>query len=130
MSDANEALAEVRGWLCDNLSSGDAGKVCGMLSSVSRRINELEAENAELKKAMDFQALELGCMTDNRDVLHVENTKLREMVEAVIQCAGVAKRDKGCDACPMYDKSKAISIKSEWCRLRPTLREMGIEVDV
>ena len=50
MSDANKALAEVRGWLCDNLGSGDAGKVCGMLSVVSRRINELEAENAKLRE--------------------------------------------------------------------------------
>ena len=49
MSDANMALAEVRSWLCDNLGSGDAGKVCGMLSVVSRRINELEVENAKLR---------------------------------------------------------------------------------
>jgi len=40
----------------------------------------LEAENAELRKAMDFQALELGCMTDNRDVLYVENKNLRELI--------------------------------------------------
>ena len=50
MSDANKALAEVRGWLCDNLGSGDAGKVCGMLSVVSRRINEIEDENAKLRE--------------------------------------------------------------------------------
>lgn len=48
MSEASEALAEVRGWLCDNLSSGDAGKACGMLSAVSRHIAELEDENAKL----------------------------------------------------------------------------------
>lgn len=50
MSTANEALADVRGWLCDNLSDGEAGKVCGMLSVVSRRISELEAENAKLRE--------------------------------------------------------------------------------
>lgn len=50
MSAASEALADVRGWLCDNLSEGDAGKVCGMLSVVSRHIVALEAENAELRK--------------------------------------------------------------------------------
>ena len=53
MSDANKALAEVRGWLCDNLGSGDAGKVCGMLSVVSRRINELEDGNAKLRELAD-----------------------------------------------------------------------------
>lgn len=50
MSDAYKALAEVHRWLCDNLELGDAGKVCGMLSVVSRRINELEGENAKLRK--------------------------------------------------------------------------------
>ena len=50
MSDANKALAEVRRWLCDNLGSSDAGKVCGMLSVVSRRINELEVENVKLRE--------------------------------------------------------------------------------
>lgn len=50
MSKASEALADVRGWLCDNLSDEDAGKVCGMLSDVSRHVNELEEENARLRK--------------------------------------------------------------------------------
>ena len=50
MSAASEALADVRGWLCDNLSSGDAGKACGMLSVVSQHIAELEDENAKLRK--------------------------------------------------------------------------------
>lgn len=50
MGKANEALADVRGWLCDNLSDEDAGKVCGMLSDVSRHVNELEEENAKLRK--------------------------------------------------------------------------------
>ena len=50
MDKASEALADVRGWLCDNLSEGDAGKVCGMLSVVSRHIAELEEENAKMRK--------------------------------------------------------------------------------
>lgn len=49
MSDAWEALADVRGWLCDNLSDKEAGKVCGMLSAVSREINRLGDENAKLR---------------------------------------------------------------------------------
>ena len=49
MNKADEALADVRGWLCDNLSEGDAGRGCGMLSVVSRHITELESENAELR---------------------------------------------------------------------------------
>lgn len=50
MSKADEALADVRRWLCGSLSDGDAGKVCGMLSVVSRRIAEIEAENAKLRE--------------------------------------------------------------------------------
>lgn len=50
MSKADEALADVRRWLCDSLSDGDAGKVCGMLSVVSRRIAEIDEENAKLRE--------------------------------------------------------------------------------
>ena len=124
MDKANEALADVRGWLCDNLSEGDAGKVCGMLSSVSRQINELEAENDELKKAMDFQALELGCMTDNRDVLYVENKNLRELVLHTVECVrrlNDTSENGGCVLCPYqlidYD-----------CDFESRMRELGIEV--
>lgn len=65
MSDANNALAEVRGWLCDNLSSGDAGKVCGMLSVVSRHMNELEEENAKLRELVQemWQEAHDQCLT-------------------------------------------------------------------
>jgi len=65
MSDADYALAEVRGWLCDNLSNGDAGKVCGMLSVVSRHINELEDENAKLRAERDYILRELGIEVDD-----------------------------------------------------------------
>jgi len=50
MNKADKALADVRGWLCDNMSAGDAGKGCGMLSVVSRHITELEEENAKLRE--------------------------------------------------------------------------------
>ena len=52
MNEASKALAEVRGWLCDNLDASDAGHVCGMLSVVSRRVvqaDELESENKNLR---------------------------------------------------------------------------------
>jgi hypothetical protein len=67
VSAASEALADVRGWLCDNLSAGDAGKVCGMLSVVSRHITELEDENAKLRELLHDAAIELyvnGNITD------------------------------------------------------------------
>ena len=52
MSDALEALADVRGWLCDNLNDKEAGKVCGMLSTVSREISRLEDENVKLRELL------------------------------------------------------------------------------
>jgi hypothetical protein len=61
MNKADEALADVRRWLCDNLGDGDAGKVCGMLSVVSRRIAEIEEENAKLRElARDYHMFEHG----------------------------------------------------------------------
>ena len=68
MSAASEALADVRGWLCDNLSEVDAGKICGMLSVVSRHIVALEEENAELRKL----ARGLNWCTENAKVPSVE----------------------------------------------------------
>ena len=68
MSAASEALADVRGWLCDNLSTGDAGKVCGMLSVVSRHITELEEENDKLRKL----ARGLNWCTENAKVPSAE----------------------------------------------------------
>jgi len=59
-------------------------------------------------------------------VLERENAKMRWLLEAVLQCAGETKRDKGCDACPMYNGSWRND--GTWCLLRPTLRELGIEV--
>lgn len=56
--------------------------------------------------------------------LRAENDKLRELLEAVLQCAGEMKRDKGCDACPMYNGPWRND--GTWCLLRPTLRELGV----
>ena len=49
-------------------------------------------ENAELKKAMDFQALELGCMTDSRDILYLKNEKLRKLLSSALIVAGFEGR--------------------------------------
>ena len=124
MSAASEALADVRGWLCDNLSAGDAGKICGMLSVVSRHITELEDENAEWKKAMDFQALELGCMTDNRDILYLENEKLRKLARGLNWCTENAKVPSAeCEHCPLGDTEDG-ELSCE-----KLMRELGIEAE-
>lgn len=57
-----------------------------------------------------------------------ENAKLRNLVEALLQCAGETKRDKGCDACPMWAAIyEDDCLRYSNCMLRPTLRELGIE---
>ena len=57
------------------------------------------------------------------------NAKLHDLIEALLQCAGETKRDKGCDACPMWDGNDTDAIhERRWCLLRPTLREFGFEV--
>lgn len=65
MSEASEALADVRGWLCENLNASDAGHVCGMLSVVSRRVvqaDRLEAENTKLHElAKKLKACNSSC---------------------------------------------------------------------
>ena len=50
MSDAFEALADIRRWACETLDASDAGMLCGILSEVSRHVNGLEAENAKLRE--------------------------------------------------------------------------------
>ena len=58
-----------------------------------------------------------------------ENAKLRELLEAILQCVGETKRDKGCDACPMFNGDEAgVYFNRNWCLLRPTMCELGIEV--
>jgi hypothetical protein len=53
MSDAFEALADIRRWACETLDASDAGRLCGILSEVSRHANGLEAENLQLRKEND-----------------------------------------------------------------------------
>lgn len=43
---AQDALAKARAWACENLTDSQAGKLCGMLSEVSR-------ENAKLRELCD-----------------------------------------------------------------------------
>jgi len=50
MSDAFEALADIRRWACETLDASDAGRLCGMLSEVSRHANGLEDENEKLRE--------------------------------------------------------------------------------
>ena len=98
MNKADEALADVRRWLCDSLSDGDAGKVCGMLSVVSRRIAEIEEGNAKLReKLADAPKCEtceamLDCdeclraddSQKERKSIAFENAKLRELVQYIL----------------------------------------------
>ena len=76
MSAASEALTDVRGWLCDNLSEGDAGKICGMLSVVSRHIVALEDENERLRSCLSDDA-------ENARQIMGENAKLRELCKDI-----------------------------------------------
>lgn len=119
MSDAQEALADVRGWLCDNLSDGDAGEVCGMLSVVSRHINELETENIKLQATKSYLLANSNPTTG--ELRHVriewkndrdENAKLRELVDELYPLA---------DYCAMDE--------SELDKARDLMRELGIEVN-
>ena len=120
MSDANKDLADVRGWLCDNLSSGDAGKVCGMLSSVSRRINELEAENAKLREQVTRLQDDWESERDYADQMEAkekqavgENAKLRELVRKWY---------------PHMVRRVGKDALAQWGQL-DVLRKLGIEVD-
>lgn len=137
MNKAEESLADVRRWLCDNLSEGDAGKVCGMLSSVSRRIGELEDENAmmrELCKSMRMDmtsdpSLQESCMAALRHMgvevraligktneLESENAKLRDLVTYMYRCYVIG-----------HDWGFYGALEKE--HVEATMRELGIGVD-
>ncbi|MBR3160108.1 MAG: hypothetical protein IKF14_13575 [Atopobiaceae bacterium] len=94
MSEAQEALADVRGWLCDNLSDGDAGEVCGMLSVVSRHINEIETENIKLQATKSYLLMNSNPTTGELRRVRIEwkkdrdeNAKLRELARDLRFCA-------------------------------------------
>ena len=108
MSKADEALADVRRWLCDNLGDGDAGKVCGMLSVVSRRIAEIDEENTKLRKQVRKLVPEL---CEQNAALCQENAKLRELCSALYEFA--------------YDEYP----DSAELNFADRLRELGVEAD-
>ena len=71
----------------------------------------------------------LRCMWRDMELerLQEENAKLRTALSAVLQCNGITKRDKGCDACPMYDKEKEYEWAGDWCGIKRFIYELGIE---
>ena len=83
----------------------------------------LQAADAitELRGALSVASVDYRNLSD-------ENDKLRELIEAILQCACEIKQDKGCDACPMYNEGGSWT-DGDACLLRPTLRELGVEVD-
>lgn len=109
MSDAFEALADIRRWACDTLDASDAGKLCGMLSEVSRHANELEAENEKLRAECD-----------ERDV---ENWRLRELVRDLYGCGD------SCTHCKYWNQGEEFycGLGVGWKARR--LKELGIEID-
>lgn len=76
----------------------------------------------ELFDAVDGLGVEIEKLQD-------DNAKLRTAISAVLQCSGITKRDKGCDACPMYDREKEYVWAGDWCGIKRFIRELGIEVD-
>ncbi len=134
MDKASEALADVRGWLCDNLSAGDAGKICGMLSVVSRHIVALEEENAKLQKERDYllhnetpTACEVRRVRSAMRHVNDENAKLRKL----IQKAWKWERN-GCYECPLEKDCKVLCVYDGDCgiavEIEKELQELGIEV--
>ena len=96
-------------------------------ADVLRDIADMLDENAELRETLKRRNRQFETLTDMWAARGAKNAKLRELLEAVLQCAGETKRDKGCDACPMYNGPWRND--GTWCLLRPTLRELGVEVD-
>lgn len=146
MSKADEALADVRGWLCDNLSDGNAGMVCGMLSVVSRNINELEVENDKLREryyAYEYKMdglvsrltgglLSKSAATPN-DVLY--SSVVEELTEDQIKenCKLEAENAKLREfAREAYDTARGLALNDlladvSW--LADRMRELGIEAE-
>jgi hypothetical protein len=86
-------------------------------------------ENDELAAANEALADAYFSIRGENERVVAENAKLHDLIEAVLQCAGEIKRDKGCDACPMWNGDDTGAFhERRWCLLRPTLREVGFEV--
>ena len=95
MEDAHGELAQVRCWLCENLDAGDAGRVCGMLSAVSRRLVDadgMEAENEELRNRIEELESYVTAPPLEEQLLEAldENKKLRELVLDFDKCLDTA----------------------------------------
>lgn len=78
-SDAFEALADIRGWACETLDASAAGKLCGMLSEVSRHANGLEAENAKLKNLVCNLYDDLAYASEPPDWIDEYKLDMREL---------------------------------------------------
>ena len=117
MSAASEALADVRGWLCDNLSEGDAGKVCGMLSVVSRHIVALEDENAKLQKERDY-------LLANESPTACEVRRVRSAMKDVND-KNAKLREQGAR---LFDKTLELGTEND--KLRELLHDAAIELYV
>lgn len=88
----------------------------------------LSAENAKLREQLEYALQTSRARLETIDRLKAENAKLRTALTAVLQCSGITKRDKGCDACPMYDKEKEYVWAGDWCGIKRFIRKLGIEV--
>lgn len=136
MSKADEALKDVRGWLCDNLSNGDVGKVysmCRMLYVVSRHANELEEENDKLRVERDHWHVEQVHAYGNWEDAHkraseleAENAKLRELASGMYGLLELYDKITGNSfAC----ETKRPMIFGEDKSFKDVMCELGIEVD-
>lgn len=129
MNSASEALADVRGWLCDNLSEGDAGKVCSMLSVVSRHITELKDENAKLdrrRRSLHADVERLG------GIIHRQREELSTMQYA-IECRNdenAKLRKAAGDAWSLFVRFGAVHPYNlpEVDSVRESLQELEIKV--
>ena len=91
--------------------------------SLIARINEVEG-------CIYRQSNELGRLNKAVRRYKAENAKLRDLVYSILKCAGEIDRDRGCDVCPMNTDGDLESyLDGTWCKLRPTLREVGFEVE-
>ena len=126
MDKASEALADVHGWLCDNLSAGDAGKICGMLSVVSRHIVALEDENAKLDRRRRSLHADVGRLGG---IIHRQRKEL-SMMQHVIECrndenAEIQEENARLRSCLSDDAENARQIMGENAELRECLQDFA-----
>lgn len=124
------AIRELRDYLAKSPSVIYPEDVLAYLPAIETENAKLRQELAirnvsEQEKVIEYLRQESIGWEDKYRALASENAKLRVLLEAVLQCAGEIKRDKGCDACPMYNGP--LRNDGFWCLLRPTLRELGVD---